>query len=278
MRLYTIQPKEVWKQIQNENVFICDKSKSYYLDGKDKTNINFVKGYQWLAKQMTDRIGNPDNIEYPVWAWYKRNDFNEYPNLNDLGFGEKEPLLVIELEIPKNQVLLSDFEEWHCVLNDDFCWDCSKSDFDNDIWIPTNPDKEKSWEHIFEISNSSFVQATFWKVTKDMVVSVEEFIPNNIDLEFEVHEILTSEHYSKDMLLEDFLFPPEIWAQNYIKNEIRTKQIHLGMKNYVNDKYIEHNTIEKCEKKTPVKCSDRTIQNINIILGLFHIVFRYDEF
>ena len=258
MRLYTVQPKEVWEQIKSGQDFICDKKKSEYLDETDISNRGFINGYNWLVKQMNKKIQNPDKIEYPIWAWYKREGINEYPDLNGLGLGYNEPCVMIELEVPDEEVLLSDFDLWHCVLNDSYIYDEKLTDWDNDILIPINEDKEKSWEEIFNVETAKYIQATFWKISRDMVISAEEFFPNNVDLCVELESIEESgiDNELIEFIKKDFILSPEKWAENYLKNEIKTKQMRSGYKESdiaSLDSLIEQNsaskeTVEKINK------------------------------
>jgi hypothetical protein len=70
---------------------------------------------------MATRIGAPrDGVKYPVWAWYvqeikhKKLDLRRECRENGSS-GEK--MVCIELVVPESQVVLSDFYDWHMVLN-----------------------------------------------------------------------------------------------------------------------------------------------------------------
>jgi hypothetical protein len=100
-------------------------------------------------------------------------------------------MVCLELELPDHEVLLSDEENWHIVLNNCFY---SKADNEADDeneweWLHSlSPEKQeaekrKSWEKVFGIEplNSGwsvqgrFVQATFWELRLSDVVSVRHF-------------------------------------------------------------------------------------------------------
>ena len=110
----------------------------------------------------------PGGVFYPIWAWHsldnkpvkvdlRRSEFNNY-------CGDH---YILTIDVPYEQVLLSDEESWHFVLNNWFLSDAkSEKDFDKaEAWFDSlslneqRQVKEKSWESIFdvnEIVNISF--------------------------------------------------------------------------------------------------------------------------
>ena len=176
MRLWTVQPVEVWDILQKQGYFICNPEKSDYIS----TDWGFKEPYDWLVNQMELRIGKrPHRVQYPIWAWHTRNWQHKKPDLRTIGLGKKgEKSVCIEIEIPDNQVLLSDYNAWHYVLNkwwfDDSLseedWEKKHEWFDSLPYTIQNKIREKSWERIFNItpfkndwvSNGRYIQATFW--------------------------------------------------------------------------------------------------------------------
>lgn len=273
MRLYTVQPKEVFEQLKEKGIFRCDKTKSEYLDETDHTNDGFINGYNWLVKIMNERMQNPNQVEYPIWAWYRRDGSNEYPDLNSIGLGYDKPAVMIEIEIPDEEVLLSDFDLWHSVLNRDFIYDEELTDWDNDILVPIGETLEESWLEIFKIENSKYVQATFWELKLENIISVEEFFPNNIYLKGEIEDIeeINQDKELQEYVLKNMILSPEEWVHNYTNNEIRTNQIRMGNKNYINEKYKPEFTMEEIIKQNATMLSEETIQNIKKLLNALGI-------
>jgi hypothetical protein len=143
---------------------------------------------------MKQRVGEPPNgVTYPIWAWYildgkpakvdlRKTEFNNYHREN----------YAFTIDVPDEQVLLSDEENWHYVLNDWFFnGAASEADYNSgEAWFDTLPPNEqrevkrKSWERIFDVTpfenewhrNGRFVQAVFWELRKEQVVSVKRFI------------------------------------------------------------------------------------------------------
>ena len=65
-------------------------------------------------QQMKQRLPNYRG-EYPVWIWIKKPDMRHSGHFEG---GTKCVRLTLEID-PKN-VLGSDFDDWHCVLNNTF--------------------------------------------------------------------------------------------------------------------------------------------------------------
>lgn len=86
----------------------------------------------------------------------------------------------IELDVPDDLVLLSDFETWHAVLNNHVL---SYSEKEHDQ-THSREQIEKSWERVFEFGKGdpdwngtgSSVQATIPKIDKDWIRKVKHFI------------------------------------------------------------------------------------------------------
>ena len=190
MRLWTIQPRSLYEKLKIEKILHCEPLKSEFI-----TEWGFVPAYDWLAEQMTKRIGAPpDNVNYPFWAWYMLDGENHKPDLRRREFrnyyGE---MVCIELEIPDEDVLLSDEVMWHIVLNNGYYGNSSdEAEYEKDKkWFDSlsaqkqNEIKRKSWEKIFEVyppvendweSRGFYVQATFWELKFSQVKSVRYFM------------------------------------------------------------------------------------------------------
>jgi hypothetical protein len=189
MRLVTIQDKAAYDELCATGVLRCKSELAEWL-----SEDCFKAAYDWLVKQMKKRIGEPPNgVRYPIWAWHsldnrpakvdlRRSEFNNYS-------GEH---YILTIDVPEEQVLLSDEENWHFVLNNWFLSGAkNENDFDKDeSWFDSLPPderqqvKEKSWESIFDITplendfhrQGCFVQATFWELRRELVISERRFI------------------------------------------------------------------------------------------------------
>ena len=190
MILWTMQTVEVYQQIMETGSYVCDKTKSSYLETQA-----FVDAYDWLVKQMDDKgIYHPENTEYPVWAWHTHYWKRKQPDLrrNEYGSYRGRELVCLELDIPDELVLLSDFDAWHDVLNkcyidDSTCeeeYDMIYDEFDK---LPSDERDRlmvESWNKIFDVTTTidtewikrgKFIQATFWELKKEFVKKVKFF-------------------------------------------------------------------------------------------------------
>jgi hypothetical protein len=152
---WTIQHADKWKYFQESGVLIADEK--FVPD-------DFIFAYSWMNKQMRARIKNaPEgNHHYPIWAWYKYDVNRRRPDLRKSGYLEKGAKgVLIEFEASMDDVLLSDFIEWHMVLN------ASKElKVFNSIIIHPNQQRRIA---------QSIVQATLWQVKLESVKSALEF-------------------------------------------------------------------------------------------------------
>lgn len=184
MIIWTIQPYAVFEKVMTAGAFFCDPQKSRKLtdDGE-----NFLQAYQWMIKEMRQRIGEPPKAgAYPIWAWYRSRDFrHQRPDFRWIRDYANE--VCIELELPDKAVLLSDYEGWHFVLNNWYYSAMTGKEQlrQDDLWLAKIPPlerpelKETSWQKIFDITprlgrdqNGEMVQACFWGLYKSQIRKV----------------------------------------------------------------------------------------------------------
>lgn len=186
MRLWTIQPEEVYNIVINNGVFRCDPN-------HNDVEHFFKNSYEWLVKEMEKRIGKkPDNIIFPIWAWHTRYGKHKKPDLRQTGYGLKgKEYILIEIEVPDNQVVLTDYDAWHYVLNDWYLGASTcEEEYDKESeWLDSldhntiEIEKKKSWQRIFDISpfqnnwvsRGQFIQATFWELKKEYIINARKF-------------------------------------------------------------------------------------------------------
>ena len=181
MRLVTIQPYEVLEILQSRGRFVCNITESGMMVGE---RCGFLAAYDWLVSQMEKRVGTaPIGVKYPIWAWYRNDD--DFSDWNEDGHKYAK----ITVEIDPSRVLLSDFDEWHCVLNDCPLLDenVSEEEFDAewDRCVAAGPEAVRAtWERVFH-GDGDYVQATFWELYLSDVVNVEVFVSRIIDDELD---------------------------------------------------------------------------------------------
>ena len=151
MRLSTIQPIYVWETLQSSGVYRADETKIEMLE-------DFRPAYAWMVKEMERRIGpRPSGVCWPVWAWYKTNGRIGRVDLRRSEHWTVEPSVCIEFEMSDDRVLLTDFDAWHCVLNN---WACLENQAEADAFdrleetLSTEAFQkrlEATWQRIFRL-------------------------------------------------------------------------------------------------------------------------------
>ena len=151
MVLWTVQPTTVVEELEKEGVYRCNPQKAPCLsDG------SFTNAYRWLVKQMYTIIGNsPKGINYPVWAWYITDKKHQRPDMRKSAFRVFEPSCLIELEVPDNEVLLTDYNAWHCVLNNDLNYKANYLDISDEEWWGL---AEKEDEYFFSLPENDRIK------------------------------------------------------------------------------------------------------------------------
>lgn len=175
MLLWHYTPIDVYNQtLVSNKPYICDISKS---EITKLDTIIFKNAYDWITSKMNETIQNPDSIQYPVWAWHTFDDKHEKPDLNDPYFKDrKTPMLLVELDIPNTQVLLSDEEKWcFSCLNDMPCFETDEEfdKYENELNdTEKNRLKKESWNKVLDVENSKYIQACFWQLKPEYVKAI----------------------------------------------------------------------------------------------------------
>ncbi len=163
--------------------------------------------YEWMAEQMEGRIApRPKPDIYPLWAWYQwRDATHRKPDLRSPGHltpGTRDVRLACE--IPADQILHSDFVQWHHVLNYGYL-SLSRAEedafeaelaFHGVIRTPGGPlsDPEyhqrilDSWQRIFDLDSvgdpdwlgdqardEKSIQRSLWQLSLDQVREITVF-------------------------------------------------------------------------------------------------------
>ena len=185
MILWTCQEEAVYNKLLKTGVYRCDFNLSSMRDCR--------KQYDWLVRQMKQRIGPPpEQVTYPVWAWYQQQGKHRKPDLRRerWEFGcDGERFACIEIEIPDREVLLSDFDAWCMILSDFLISDTEEEarrlEAQYEALSPSEKRrmKDKNRERVFDLSplNNGWarrgyeIQATFWELRLEQVRDVRFF-------------------------------------------------------------------------------------------------------
>lgn len=185
MTLWTIQSEALYDSILQTGKYICDPLQM--------SMPEFTEMYDWLAAQMKERIGPPpEGVIYPVWAWYQNRGKRQKPDLRSErwtnGYAD-DKFVCLEIEVPDEQVLLSDFDLWGLILNDALISETEAEDVEQDrIYQALSPDQQRqmkyeNWKRVFDITpldnvwmrRGYWIQANFWILTSDMIKKVRYF-------------------------------------------------------------------------------------------------------
>ena len=191
LKLWTIQTVEFYEHLlKHKRITVAQQF----------INPDFKDAYDWMVKKMNQMLGSNHTDIYPIWAWYQyQSIFRKKPRLTDEALLPKGTngvrLLIIK---PKNEVVLSDFDLWHYVLNKWFINTGGPEDIETERQLnhyqkdfEQLPDylKQKvikSWDLIFDIDlkikdltfpkYKKSIQATFWELHLDEVKKVDFFV------------------------------------------------------------------------------------------------------
>jgi hypothetical protein len=104
LTLYTVISAEAWATLQRDGV----------LTGReDLADPAFIEAYTWM-RSAAARHGLGDT--WPVWLWAKTT---RYELVNQVMHDARHQpgSVLITARIPRSRLLLSEFQAWHCVLN-----------------------------------------------------------------------------------------------------------------------------------------------------------------
>lgn len=175
MRLWTIQHRDAYTKMLESGVLRADNDHLFCED-------YFRNAYGWMSSQMKLRISDPPaGVDYPVWFWHTWEGERKRPDMRRGGHAPRgTPVVLLTVDIPDDQVLLSDFDLWHLVLNEHYIAD---NEEDDDNRSHSVEEMHESWNKIFNVSaanpyysESLSIQATVWELPMELVKKVEFFI------------------------------------------------------------------------------------------------------
>jgi hypothetical protein len=101
--LHSLMPAEAYETLRSTGTLRCDTSFS---------EQTFLPAYRWMYEEFARR--RPAEAPGPLlWAWAR---IQRSALVDSLRHGGGEDVLVT-LRVPRERVLLSDFDDWHAVLN-----------------------------------------------------------------------------------------------------------------------------------------------------------------
>ncbi|MGC3995176.1 MAG: DUF3841 domain-containing protein [Propionicimonas sp.] len=114
--LWSLQDLEVWDVLRAGGVYRTDRQIVEAAQIADHS-AEYGVAYNWLAGQLAARTAPPVPGMWPVWAWHTCDPArpNRRPDLRRMR--PDVPGVMLELQVPAEQVLLSDLNHWHVPLN-----------------------------------------------------------------------------------------------------------------------------------------------------------------
>ena len=193
MELFSIQPLWIYEHLQKGQTFRA--SPALCSADSDEFDESWARAYGWLTREMDKRcsVPRPSGVTYPIWAWHAwAGPQMRKPDLrfeSTRHYAQGGPCVLMTLDVPDGEVLLSEFHAWHHVLNswylapgaeaDEFEARCEQKGLNpyKDKPLPDTAlqaEMETSWGRIFDLDsipalleydkNDSYVQATFWEL------------------------------------------------------------------------------------------------------------------
>ena len=217
MRLWTVQNERVYDDFLAKGKpyrVVNEHTMPWYWSDTDEPDAE-IYPYRWMASQLALKAGPPpEGVEFPVWAWKKVDGHDDgKPDMRRWRTTYVEQVVRLQLEIPEEKVLLSDFDNWHIPLNLGYFskTEAETDEFDkwaesigverlrkNTLWTenPTEAEltvREKileSWKRCLELEptptkgydpewmgnwQDDYIQAVFWEILPEYIVTVERF-------------------------------------------------------------------------------------------------------
>lgn len=167
MIFWTMQRIEMWEEAKLLG----------FLKGKEDYSM-YPKEYKWMMSQMKKRLSNYAG-EFPIWLW------NTKPDMRTTGhFPGGTECVRLKIKLHKEDVLMSDFDRWHSVLNDSFDSDNQEEDIDFYKGL-LDITKEESWERIFDLDRKvdadwtgarEHLQGVTGRISLNNVIGIEAFV------------------------------------------------------------------------------------------------------
>jgi hypothetical protein len=152
MRIWLIAQLAVWEQLQRDKELLYDP---------ERLPAHRQPFYDWMRQQMATRLAGYQG-HYPWWAWVRWTPKKSMPDLRSWDqelnyFPPEEPAVRLELLIPDQEVLCSDFGSWCSVLCNEYV---AKTQAEAEQWeqlAPLQHTRERlkhSWEAIFDLDET----------------------------------------------------------------------------------------------------------------------------
>ena len=174
MRLWSIQTVQAYEELLSKGVLYTNEKLSMAHE-----EPIFKVAYRYMMKQFAFRLSTKIS-NYPIWSWYWYDGkLKPRPDLRCKYYDTPGTKLVrLTLDVPDNEVLLSDFNLFYFVLND---WYIPKNQQDLEKYDKlkitlTNDElnklKQDSWDLIFDLEREDDDNFMFGKKDKKIIQAI----------------------------------------------------------------------------------------------------------
>lgn len=133
---YSIQTKEAWDMANKQK---CLQGNPAYICFED-----FEESYSWMMEQMSKRLPRYRG-ERPIWLWLEKPDMRQ-----SLHAETNSAIVRLTIQLEEEDVLVSDFEDWHFVLNNSYLA-YSEAEYEEYKRGEAKHGKPDTWVRIFEM-------------------------------------------------------------------------------------------------------------------------------
>lgn len=170
IRLWTIQTPLAWSILQQKGKLVGDGRRICY--------PSFRPAYRFLREEMRARLPGCKG-RYPVWFWAYKPDFRTILHRNYI----RRTAVCIECLVPRERVLLLDYDSWHVVLNqsylslteEEFDEFCAKEDSGALDAATLLAMRRESWKRVFDFETLAQYPEWIGPLRKvDVQATVEE--------------------------------------------------------------------------------------------------------
>lgn len=194
MRLWMIAEEALWVRLREEDELFCDPA---------RIAPDFIPAYTWLQEECARRMPGYEG-HHLWWAWVHWRPGRPRPDLRARRFhwfAPGTPAVRLELEVPDEQVLCTNYRLWEDVLFERSIDRPSGEAANTSDTMPevTRAAMEASWEAIFDVPSGvrperdaladcvPTVQAVFEVLRRDQVVRVTPFRSRPLRNRFRTH-------------------------------------------------------------------------------------------
>jgi hypothetical protein len=124
-----VQSSAAFERLQRDGELVGDSSL-----GQWQQESQFADAYAWMDSQLRDRLGSHGEGVGMLWLWAS---VSRRALLADLRRSSGEVLLTVS--IPRERVLLTDFDDWHAVLNRSLHVPVLEGETDAEWWTRAEP-------------------------------------------------------------------------------------------------------------------------------------------